>query len=84
MWVAVTAENADGSWLGTVANLPLNAQVHQYRHEDPVHVVRREYAPGEYCWEPLHPVNPAPSDNPVSQYSPQDVFAAAVPPTSNA
>lgn len=64
--------------LGKVANLPLNSAQHQYRLGDEVTAVMR-YGEGWSCWEPLDAINPNPSNNPVSQYTPDDVFDTAAP-----
>lgn len=62
--------------LGIVDNYPLNFEVHQYRYGDEVVAVLKR-GDGWSCWEPLDEVNPKPSNNPVSKYTPDDVFDTA-------
>ena len=81
MWVEVESRAQDGKHLmGTVANYPLNASVHQYRYGDDVAAHLVEYPEhGFQSWEPVHAVNPHPTNNPESDLTIEEVFEKADP-----
>lgn len=77
MWVDVISSDGK-TLLGKVANLPINSAQHQYRMGDEVTAVM-QHGDGWSCWEPLDAVNPSPSNNPVSRYTPDDIFDTVAP-----